>query len=472
MSKPPPPSAEAEARAPRRPRVLVIDDEPSMSEMVADGLSERGYDATSVSSSKEAARLLEATNSELDAVVTDLRMPGVDGLEMLSISKRAAPSRPVIVMTAYSAVDSAIESIRRGAYHYLTKPFKADELALFLERALDEARLRRETANLKLALRERYSSANLVGGSPAMREVADLIDRVAATAVPVLILGETGTGKGVVARAIHAQGSRAAGPFVTVNCAALPENLLESELFGHVKGAFTGATSARAGLFAEADGGAIFLDEIGEMSQGLQAKLLHVLESSTVRPIGGTKERVVDVRVMAATHRDLRARVASGAFREDLLYRLEVVTMELPPLRHRRGDIGELLAHFLAREKNKHPQSPVQGFAPDALDLLVDYAWPGNVRELEHLVERVVVLGRSAQVTAVDLPPALRAKSPGPAPFSGPVLPIREVQRRYAAWAFQQLDGRRMATAEKLGIDDKTLAKWLADGDKGEGGER
>jgi two-component system response regulator HydG len=418
-----------------------------------------------VSSSKEAARLLESA-TDFDAVVTDLRMPGIDGLEILSIAKRAAPSRPVIVMTAYSAVDSAIESIRRGAYHYLTKPFKADELALFLERALEEAHLRKEAATLKLALRERYSPANLVGKSPAMRELADLIERVAATSVPVLILGETGTGKTVVARAIHAQGSRASAPFVTVNCAALPENLLESELFGHVKGAFTGATTARAGLFAEADGGALFLDEIGEMSPGLQAKLLHVLESNTVRPIGGTKERVVDVRVMAATHRDLRARVAASAFREDLLYRLEVVTIELAPLRHRRADVPDLLAHFLAREKAKHPQSPVSAFAPDALALLLDYAWPGNVRELEHLVERVVVLGRSAQVTAADLPPALRAPTAAPSSFSGPVLPIREVQRRYAAWAYQQLDGRRMATAEKLGIDDKTLAKWLAD-DKG-----
>jgi len=462
MSKPPSPSPSSTNR---KARVLVIDDEPSMGEMVVDGLAERGYEATSVSSSKEAARLLESA-TDFDAVVTDLRMPGIDGLEILSIAKRAAPSRPVIVMTAYSAVDSAIESIRRGAYHYLTKPFKADELALFLERALEEAHLRKEAATLKLALRERYSPANLVGKSPAMRELADLIERVAATSVPVLILGETGTGKTVVARAIHAQGSRASAPFVTVNCAALPENLLESELFGHVKGAFTGATTARAGLFAEADGGALFLDEIGEMSPGLQAKLLHVLESNTVRPIGGTKERVVDVRVMAATHRDLRARVAASAFREDLLYRLEVVTIELAPLRHRRADVPDLLAHFLAREKAKHPQSPVSAFAPDALALLLDYAWPGNVRELEHLVERVVVLGRSAQVTAADLPPALRAPTAAPSSFSGPVLPIREVQRRYAAWAYQQLDGRRMATAEKLGIDDKTLAKWLAD-DKG-----
>ena len=336
MSPEPPSSTEPDERA----SVLVIDDEPSMAEMVADGLCVRGYDAVPASSSKEAARLIESGERSFDAVVTDLRMPGVDGLEMLSIAKRADAARPVIVMTAFSAVDSAIESIRRGAYHYLTKPFKVDELALFLGRALDEVRLRKETASLRRALHDRFSIENLIGTSAAMREVADLIDRVARTSVPVLILGETGTGKGVVARAIHAEGPRARAPFVGVNCAALPENLLESELFGHVKGAFTGASQSRRGLVAEADGGTLLLDEIGEMSPALQAKLLHVLESKTVRPIGGTKEHPVDVRLMAATHRDLRARVATGEFREDLLYRLEVVTMELPPLRHRRGDLA------------------------------------------------------------------------------------------------------------------------------------
>jgi two-component system response regulator HydG len=442
--------------------VLIVDDEPSMGEMIVDDLTDRGYEATSVCSGAEAAKLFDCP-SDFDAIVTDLRMPGVDGLELVSIAKRAVPSRPIIVMTAYSAIDSAIESIRRGAYHYLTKPFKADELALFLERALEEGRLRREAANLKLALRQQYSPANLVGRSPEIRQLADTIERIAATSVPVLILGETGTGKGVVARALHAQGSRAAAPFVTVNCAALPESLLESELFGHVKGAFTGATSSRPGLFAEADGGAILLDEIGEMSVALQAKLLRVLESYTVRPIGGSRERTVDVRILAATHRDLRARVASGDFREDLLYRLDVVTIELPPLRHRRSDVSDLLAHFLAREKRRHPQSLVEGFTSDAMEMLLNYEWPGNVRELEHLVERVVVLGRSPRITAADLPPVVHTLPPAPSLFSGSVLPIREIQRRYAAWAFQQLDGRRMVTAEKLGIDDKTLAKWLSD---------
>jgi two-component system response regulator HydG len=445
--------------------VLIVDDEPSMGDMLADGLAERGYDAIPVSSSAEAAKLLESRDARYDAVVTDLRMPGVDGLEVLSIARRADPARPVIVMTAYSAVDTAIESIRRGAHHYLTKPFKVDELALFLDRALDEARVRREAASLKRALRDRFSIANLVGDSAPMREVVDRIERVADSAVPVLILGETGTGKGVAARAIHALGPRAGAPFVAVNCAALPENLLESELFGHVRGAFTGATTARTGLFAEAHGGTLLLDEIGEMSPALQAKLLHVLETGAVRPVGAAaaKEKRFDVRVLTATHRDLRARVASGAFREDLLYRLDVVTIELPPLRERRDDLPALLAHFLARAKERHPQSPVERLAPSALDALGDYAWPGNVRELEHVVERTVVLGRTSEAGAADLPASIRARPTSDTVFSGPVVPMREMQRRYAAWALAQLGSRKMLTAEALGIDDKTLARLLAE---------
>ena len=449
-----------------KPTIMVVDDQMSMAEMLAEGLVDRGYVATAIGSSRAAAKLLEDT--PVDVLVTDLRMPELDGLELLAISRKLSPGRPVIVMTAYSAVDTAIESIRRGAYHYLTKPFKVDELVLFIERALAESRLRKETATLKRALRDRFSLAGFVGTSAAIREVTDLVDRIADTNVPVLVLGETGTGKGVIARALHGQGARAGNSFVAINCAAMPENLLESELFGHVKGAFTGATQTRAGLFAEADGGTLFLDEIAEMSAALQAKLLHVLESQTVRPIGGTKESAVDVRIVAATHRDLRARVASGDFREDLLYRLEVVTVEIPPLRHRREDLPDLIAYFLAREKEKHPQSPVERIAPDALERLMEYSWPGNVRELGHVVERLVVLGRALEGGVADLPPTMRdRRTPEPPQFVGPVLPVREVQRRYAAWAFQQLQGRRGVTAEKLGIDDKTLAKWLAE-EKGE----
>jgi two-component system response regulator HydG len=460
VSTPPSRSPPPQTLAAPRPRVLVVDDELSMAETLADGLIERGYDAVPVGSSRQAAKMLE--DRSFVALVTDLRMPELDGLELLATSRRLAPERPVIVMTAYSALDTAIESIRRGAYHYATKPFKLDEIALFLGRALDEVGLRRETTSLKRALRERYALANLVGESAAMREVADLVERVADASVPVLLLGETGTGKGLVARAIHAQGSRASAPFVSVNCAAIPEALLESELFGHAKGAFTGATNARAGLFADADGGTLFLDEIGEMSAALQAKLLHVLESGVVRGVGEAKERAIDVRFLTATHRDLRARVASGEFREDLMYRLEVVTIELPPLRHRKDDLPALIQHFLARARDRHRASIVERFSPEALDQLLAHPWPGNVRELEHVVERVVLLGRTSEVTLADLPSQLRAKQAEASPvFGEPVLPMREMQRRYAAWAYEHFGGRKLLTAERLGIDDKTLTSWL-----------
>ena len=448
------------APRPKRARVLVVDDQLSMAETLADGLCDRGYDAVPMASSREAATLL--AGDRVDVLLTDLRMPQLDGLELLALSRKADPNRPVIVMTAFSAVDTAIESIRQGAYHYLTKPFKVDELVLFLEKALAEARLRREAIALRRALRERVGIENLIGTSAAMREVCDLVARVAAAAAPVLILGETGTGKGIVARAIHAQGDRAEAPFVAINCAALPENLLESELFGHVKGAFTGATANRVGLFEEADGGTLFLDEIGEMAPSLQAKLLHVLETGTVRAVGSNKERPVDTRILTATHRDLRERVAAGGFREDLLYRLDVITITLPPLRQRRDDLPQLIEHFLAKAKEKHRKSPVESVAPDALQRMFEHTWPGNVRELEHVIERAVLLGRGALVTTQDLPASTLPSSSGGITFVGEVVPFRELQRRYAAWAYERLDGRKVLTAEKLGVDFKTLSRWLA----------
>jgi two-component system response regulator HydG len=442
-----------------RPKVLVVDDQLPMAETLADGLSERGYDATPTDSSREAARLVQ--EGGFDALVTDLRMPELDGLGLLEISRKVAPGRPVIIMTAYSAVDSAIESIRQGAYHYLTKPFKVDELALFLGRALDEARLRRETASLRRALRERFSVAGFVGESESMHEVSDLVERVADTVVPVLIVGETGTGKGLVARALHGHGSRASAPFVTVNCTALPEALLESELFGHVKGAFTGAIAPRIGLFEEASGGTLFLDEVGDLSPALQAKLLDVLERSVVRAVGSDKERSVDVRIVAATHRNLKDRVTRQEFREDLLYRLDVVTIHLPPLRHRRDDIPMLVGHFLRQSQARHTASPVVGFSEEAMARLVAHAWPGNVRQLEHLVERTVLLGKKALVTPDELPSSIGSSPDSAIDFGETVLPLREMQRRYVVWAHEQLGSRKLLTAERLGIDDKTLARWL-----------
>jgi two-component system response regulator HydG len=444
-----------------RPRVLVVDDKPEMGDTLAEGLVDHGYDAAACSLSRDAGRRLES--ERLDALVTDLRMPHVDGLELLAISRRSAPERPVIVMTAYGAIETAVDAIRQGAFHYLTKPFAVSELALFLGRALDDAGIRREARSLRATLREKAGFGNLVAASAGMQTVLEMAARLADATTPVLIVGETGTGKTALARAIHASSGRAAKPFVSVNCAALPEPLLESELFGHVRGAFTGATTQRSGLFEEADGGTLLLDEIGEMSAALQAKLLHVLESGCVRAVGASKERPVDVRILAATHRNLRERVQSGAFREDLLYRLDVVAIEIPALRHRREDVPILVERLLGEAKGKHSRSPVERISPDAMAILLDYSWPGNVRELAHLIERVVLLGLSAQVHANDLPPAVsNAPPPGlPAALSGPVLPIRDVQRRYASWALERFGGQKGRTADALGVDGKTLAKWL-----------
>jgi two-component system response regulator HydG len=445
-----------------RSRVLVVDDIAEMAETLADGLAENGFEAVACASSAEAARRL--ASEPFDVLVTDLRMPEVDGMGLLAISRSASPERPVLVMTGYGAIETAVDAIRQGAYHYMTKPFSGAELALFVGRALDEGRLRRETRSLRAALSERPGLGNLVARSAAMREVFDVAARIADAAVAVLILGETGTGKTALAHAIHATSPRAARPFVSINCASLPEALLESELFGHAKGAFTGATDTRPGLFAEADGGSILLDEIGEMSPMLQAKLLHVIESSTVRAVGATRERKVDFRVLAATHRDLHERVKSGAFREDLLYRLDVVTVEVPALRHRRDDIPLLAERFLAEAKTRHPRSPVEGFSSEALTRMLEYPWPGNVRELAHAIERAVLLGKDAEVGPGDLPSSTAAAIPKGMPVSldESILPIREMQRRYAAWAMEKLGGHKRRTAEALGVDAKTLLKWLS----------
>jgi len=439
-------------------RILVIDDDRDMCNAIVEGLADRRYDAVGVSSSAEAVARL---NEPFDAIVTDMRMPGIDGLDLVSRSRSIAPERPVIVMTAFSAVDTAVESIRRGAYHYLTKPFKVDELDLFIGRALEEARLRARAANLELAMRERFSLQSMVGASKAMQRVFDFATRVATADAPALLLGETGTGKGMLARALHAESKRS-GAFVTVNCAALPETLLESELFGHKKGAFTGATQSRDGLLVQASGGTLLLDEIGEMALGLQAKLLDVIERGVVRPLGSDTERPIDVRIVAATHRNLRERVAGGAFRQDLLYRLEVVVIEIPALRHRREDLPLLIGRFLAASQARHPKSPVKRFSKAALDRLMAHDWPGNVRELENVIERVVLLSPSEEPDVNDLPNVVAIPSAAPFGFAGSIVPMREMQRRYAAYVFEKLNATKTQTAETLDIDAKTLAKLLS----------
>jgi two-component system response regulator HydG len=445
------------------PRVLVVDDHLEMAEMLVESLADAGFEAEALASGSSALERLEAGG--IDALVTDLRMNQVSGLDLLAASKRASPQRPVIVMTAYGAIDTAVESIRQGAYHYLTKPFQPEELVIFLKRALEERNLQVEAKLLRRALRGQagvhLGGDGMIGTSPGMREVLELVERVAAVDVPVLLRGETGTGKSMVAGAIHSLSPRAKAPLVAVNCAALPEALLESELFGHMKGSFTGATSDRPGLFVEAERGTILLDEIAELPLSIQAKLLHVLERGAVRPVGSARERQVDVRIIAATHRDLLEMTRAQKFREDLLYRLDVVAIQIPSLRHRREDILPLVEHFLESFRAKYPSSPVTGFTPAVLRRFLDYPWPGNVRELAHLIQRMVVLGRNPVADLEDLPPGLLEEPQQHQAGFTELMPARDLQHRYAAWALERCGGHKSRTAERLGIDIKTLNRWL-----------
>ncbi len=448
---------------PDRSRVLIVDDDAAMVSTIADGLEDRGYEVLRASTAEEAERHVRDLSVEI--IVTDLRMPKLDGIALLDLSRRVAPERPVIVMTAFGAVDTAVESLQKGAHHYLLKPFKVAELDIFVRRALDERALRKEARSLRRALGDRYAIDAVVAQSGAMREVRDLVERVADADVPVVLYGETGTGKGLIARVLHARSNRSSAPFVTVNCAAIPENLLESELFGVTKGAFTGATTNRPGLFAEADGGTLLLDEVGDMMPALQGKLLDAIERRAVRAVGATRERAFNVRVVSATHRDLRERAAAGLFREDLLYRLEGVAIEIPPLRQRRDDIPMLLAQFLADARAHNPRAVVERFSSEAIELLVNHSWPGNVRELEHAVTRAVLLGKNSEASATDLPQSLKMpvnRGASGVDFGTDVVPVRELTRRYAAWALERCSGRKSLACEKLGIDAKTLNKWLA----------
>jgi two-component system response regulator HydG len=438
-------------------RVLVVDDVRDMAEAVTRYLNRHGFDAEAATAGAEAIDRL--ATAPADAVLTDLRMEVMDGLDLLDAIRRTAPTVPVVIMTAFGAIDTAIEAMRRGAYHYITKPFQMEMVRLLLDRACAEAALRRENQQLRDVVRERFSSARLLGESAGMRRLRALIERVAAVPSPVLILGETGCGKELVARAIHADGPRAARPFVAVNCAALPESLLESELFGHARGAFTGATQARRGLFVEADGGTMFLDEIGDMPLPLQAKLLRVLQSGEIRPVGAEALRTVDVRCIAATHHDLDRLVETGSFREDLYFRLNVLRVRVPSLRERPDDIPLLVEHFLARSRGRVPGADVAGIRADALQALVAHPWPGNVRELENLVERLVVVGSGQQV---DLAAVQEALGPAHARdwFAGVLsdpVPLDELEDRYIAAVLDRVGGNKNRAAAILGIDLSTV---------------
>jgi two-component system response regulator PilR (NtrC family) len=385
-------------------RVLVVDDERSMQEFLEIFLRSEGYEVATASDVDSAQIHLE--NDDFDVVITDIKMPGGSGIDLLHTTHEISPETVVIMITAYASTETAIAAMREGAYDYVTKPFKVDELRIVLEKALEKKLLASENKRLRSELRTRVRDRSIIGNSSSMQQVFDLIAQVAGTKANVLITGESGTGKEMVARAIHADGDRCDRPFVALNCAAIPENLLESELFGHVKGSFTGAVQNKAGLFELADGGTLFLDEVGELTPAIQVKLLRAIQEKTFRRVGGTTDGHVDVRIVAATNRRLEDELSAGRFREDLYYRINVIEIPLPPLRERVEDIPLLVAHFIdkyARELDK----PVEGLAEEAMGVLLEYFFPGNVRELENLIERAVALSRGPVIGMEELPPAL-----------------------------------------------------------------
>ncbi len=381
-------------------KILIVDDEQSMRDVLSIMLKRAGYAVTIASDGEEA--IVHIDKEIFDLVITDLKMPKVGGLDVLKAVKASSSETVVLVITAFASAESAVEAMKHGAYDYLTKPFQVDEVQLIIRNALEKRRLSTENILLKREMASQSSFAQIVGQSDAMQKVFDVVRKVADSKSNVLICGESGTGKELVARAIHYNSARAPMPFVTVNCSAVPETLLESELFGHMKGSFTGAIANKAGLFEVANGGTIFLDEIGDTTPAIQVKLLRVIQEREFRRVGGTQDVKVDVRIVAATNRDLEKAVAEGAFREDLYYRLDVIPIRLPPLRMRTGDIPLLVKHFLdrfARESGK----PAPTLAPDAMHVLLAHEWRGNVRELENLIERVVAFSSGAPVTDHDM---------------------------------------------------------------------
>ena len=381
-------------------KILVVDDEQSLREVLSIMLKRTGYAVTSVADGEEAIELL---NKDIfDLVITDLRMPKIDGMEVLKAAKSASPETVVLIITAFASADSAVEAMKQGAYDYLTKPFQVDEVQLIIRNALEKRRLTTENILLKREMASQSSFSQLVGQSDAMQKVFDVVRKVADSKSNVLICGESGTGKELVARAIHYNSSRNALPFVAVNCSAVPETLLESELFGHMKGSFTGAISNKAGLFEVANGGTVFLDEIGDTTPTIQVKLLRVIQEREFRRVGGNQDVKVDVRIVAATNKDLEKAVADGSFREDLYYRLDVIPIRLPPLRMRSGDIPLLVNHFLERFSRESGR-PLPVLSSEAMCVLLGHEWRGNVRELENLIERVVAFSVGGTVTDTDV---------------------------------------------------------------------
>jgi DNA-binding NtrC family response regulator len=447
--------------------ILVVDDEEVLQDVLGQLLRKEGYTTLSARTGEEGLLLLE--RMPVDLVLLDLMLPGMSGMEVLRQIRQRDPEQVIVIITAFSSIEGAIDAMREGAFHYIPKPFKNEEVLLTVRKGLDQRRLASENRNLKQQLEKRYGLDNIIGKGPSMQQVFDLIRLAAPSKSNILILGESGTGKELVAKAIHHHSRRSAGPFVTVNSGSMPPDLLESTLFGHVKGAFTGAIAAKKGLFEVADQGSIFFDEIGNIPADTQAKLLRVMQEKEFMRLGGVDTVKVDVRIIAATNADLEQLVAQGEFREDLYYRLNVITIHLPPLRQRVEDIPLLAQHFLKLYSRENAKS-VGEISPEAMQRLLDYRWPGNVRELENAVERAVVLSTSGTVDVALLPPALRNQAP-PADSATPVaLPDPEVsfwdavnafERQLIVRALRSAGGVQKRAAELLQVKPTTLHEMM-----------
>lgn len=436
-------------------KVVVVDDDLQMGQLVRDLLTSEGYEVARFSSVSEA--LVHIKKDPPAVVVTDLRMKDIDGMMFLKKLHSDFPQVVSIMMTAFGSIETAIEAMKNGAYHYIVKPFKNDEMTLLVQRAFDRAKLLTENKILRREIRGQFSIESILGKSQAMVGLFDLIKRVGGASANVLIRGESGSGKELVARAIHNTGPRKKEPFVPVNCTAIPENLLESELFGHVKGAFTGAISDKKGLFEEAHKGTLFLDEIGDLSQTLQAKLLRVLQDKQIRPVGSGEIKTVDVRIVSATHRDLKSMVSDGRFREDLFYRLNVLPVAVPPLRERTEDIPLLVEHFVAKFAAQN-NSRVRGVTSDAMAKLVAHPWPGNVRELENLLERAVVLSSTELLTESDvMGSAVESAKESFQQLYSDNPTLEKLEERYIKLILAQTGHKKDAASKILGINRRTL---------------
>ncbi len=442
----------------KQQEILVVDDEKSLREMLAILLQREGYQVLQVENGKKALELVK--NSEFDLIITDMKMPELSGLELLRKLREQDNDITVLMMTAFSSTEDAVEAMKLGAYDYITKPFKNDEIRLVVKNALERKKLQKENKRLKEQLGQRFSFKKLIGESREMKQLISLLERIAPSEANVLITGESGTGKELVARALHLNSARKDHSFIPINCGAIPENLLESELFGHEKGAFTGADKKKEGLFETADKGTLFLDEIGELPMGMQVKLLRVLQEREFRRVGGTKNLPLDIRLVAATNQDLIQMVKEGTFREDLFYRLNVVSVELPPLRERKSDIP-LLINCFYEQQTGNSTYPIQ---PEALDILLSYDWPGNIRELQNLVERCLVLGGHDQLKSEWLPSQMQVTKKGTGcildeiPEGFQLEPwLEEIERNVLVKALEKAGGVRKKAAELLGISFRSI---------------